>query len=222
MDKIDLLCSKKYFQMNPAFKPQDDLAQIRTIMERSTKFLSLSAFAAILAGIYALVGAGIAWSIIYGSDKVLYYDLKQEFITPDTLPLILVAAAVFVLAVGTGLLLSYRKALAAGQALWNPPAQRLFFNFIIPFSAGSLFVVILYFRGYYSLLAASTLLFYGLALLNAGNFTFSDIRKLGMAEIALGILAAIFPGKGLLFWALGFGVMHIVYGVIMYRKYERR
>lgn len=208
--------------MNPSFKPQDDLAQIRTIMERSTKFLSLSAFAAILAGVYALVGAGIAWRIIYGSDRVLYYDLKQEFITPDTLPLILVAGGVFVLAVGTGLLLSYRKALAAGQALWNAPAQRLVFNFIIPFSAGSLFVVILYFRGYYSLLAASTLLFYGLALLNAGNFTFSDIRKLGMAEIVLGILAAIFPGKGLLFWALGFGVMHIVYGVIMYRKYERR
>ncbi len=208
--------------MNAFFKPEDDLAQIRNIMERSTKFLSLSALSAILAGVYALVGAFLAYRIIYGSDVVLYFELKSQFITPETMPLILIAAVVFVLAVSTGLLLSYRKARAAGQALWNAPAQRLFFNFIIPFGAGSLFVVILYFRGYYSLLAASTLLFYGLALLNAGNFTFSDIRKLGMAEIALGILATIFPGKGLLFWALGFGAMHIIYGGIMYLKYERR
>jgi len=208
--------------MNQAFNPQDDLAQIRHIMERSTKFLSLSALAAILAGVYALIGAAIAWRIIYNSDEILYYDLRESFITSDTLPLILVAALVFVLAISTGLVLSYYKARAAGQALWSASAQRLFFNFIIPFSAGSAFVVILYFRGYHGLLAPSMLLFYGLALLNAGNFTFSDIRKLGMGEIALGVLAAIFPGKGLLFWALGFGVLHIVYGVIMYLKYERQ
>ncbi|MFM9951447.1 MAG: hypothetical protein ACKV1O_26165 [Saprospiraceae bacterium] len=208
--------------MNSSFNPQDDLAQIRTIMERSTKFLSLSALSAILAGVYALIGAGLAYKIIYDSEVVLYFELKNQFITPETLPLILIAGTVFVFAVGTGLLLSYRKASAAGQPLWNAPAQRLFYNFIIPFGAGSVFVIILYFRGYYSLLAASTLLFYGIAMLNAGNFTFSDIRKLGMGEIALGILAAIFPGKGLLFWALGFGVLHIVYGVIMYLKYERR
>jgi len=208
--------------MNSSFNPQDDLAQIRTIMERSTKFLSLSALSAILAGVYALIGAGLAYKIIYDSEVVLYFELKDQFITPETLPLILIAGTVFVFAVGTGLLLSYRKASAAGQPLWNVPAQRLFYNFLIPFSAGSVFVIILYFRGYYSLLAASTLLFYGIAMLNAGNFTFSDIRKLGMGEIALGILAAIFPGKGLLFWALGFGVLHIVYGVIMYLKYERR
>ncbi|NUN99918.1 MAG: hypothetical protein HUU01_04805 [Saprospiraceae bacterium] len=208
--------------MNAFFKPEDDLAQIRSIMERSTKFLSLSALSAILAGVYALVGAGLAYNIIYGSEVVLYFELKDQFITPEILPLILIAGAVFVLAVSTGLLLSYRKASAAGQALWNGPAKRLFYSFIIPFSAGAVFVVILYFRGHFSLLAASTLLFYGMALLNAGNFTFSDIRKLGMGEIALGVLAAIFPGKGLLFWALGFGVLHIVYGVIMYLKYERK
>ncbi len=81
--------------------------------------------------------------------------------------------------------------------------------------------MVLYSRGFYSLLAASTLIFYGLALVNAGNFTFSDIRVLGVWEVLLGLLAAVFPGKGLLYWALGFGVLHIIYGVVLYRKYER-
>lgn len=208
--------------MNAFFNPQDDLAQIRSIMERSTKFLSLSALSAILAGIYALVGAGLAYKIIYDSEVVLYSHLKEQFVTPETLPLLLIAGTVLFLAVTTALLMSYRKARRAGQSLWNASARRLLINFTIPFVAGSAFVAILYFRGHYNLLASSTLLFYGLALLNAGNFTFSDIRKLGMAEIAMGVLAAIFPGKGLLFWALGFGVLHILYGTSMYLKYERR
>lgn len=87
--------------------------------------------------------------------------------------------------------------------------------------AGGIFILVLYSRGFYSLLAASTLIFYGLALINAGNFTFSDIRVLGVWEVLLGLLAAMFPGKGLLCWALGFGLLHIIYGIVLYWKYER-
>lgn len=202
-------------------KHLDDLAQIRSIMERSTKFLSLSAWAAIMAGVYALIGAGIAYRIIYFSPIVRYEALTQSFFHPDVLPLFLVAISVFVFAAATAIWLSYRKAKQAGQKLWTRSAIRVLVNFIIPLAAGSVFVLILYGRGYYSLIAASTLVFYGMALLNAGNFTFSDIRLLGISEILVGLLAALFPGKGLYFWAFGFGVLHIVYGIIMYWKYER-
>ncbi len=201
-------------------KHLDDLLQIRSIMERSTKYLSLSALSSILAGAYALVGSYVAYRIIYSSDTIIYHSLGKGLITEETKPLLLVAICVFVLALGSAIWLSYRKAKRAGQNLWGRAAIRLIINFSIPLLAGGVFVLVLYLRGFYSLLAASTLLFYGLALLNAGNFTFSDIRKLGILEIVLGLLAAIFPGKGLLFWALGFGVLHIVYGIIMYRKYE--
>ena len=201
--------------------PLNDLAEIRSIMERSTKFLSLNTASAILAGIYALAGAFLAWRIIYNSPTILYDPLSEELITPETLPLIITAAVVLILAVGTAFVMSYYKAKKAGQNLMNRAAIRLLVNFSIPLAAGGVFVILLYIRGFYSLLAATTLIFYGLALLNAGNFTFSDIRKLGMLEIALGLLAAAIPGQGLLFWALGFGVLHIIYGAMMYWKYEK-
>lgn len=202
-------------------KLQDDLAQIRAIMERSTKFLSLSSWSSLMAGVYALIGAALAYRYIYYSDKVLYGDIKHNVLGAETLPLLLIAAGVLVLAAGTALGLSYRKAHRAGQRLWTPAARRTLVNFAVPMLAGGIFILVLYSRGFYSLIAASTLLFYGLALINAGNFTFSDIRTLGMLEVLLGLLAAIFPGKGLLFWALGFGVLHLVYGAVLYWKYER-
>lgn len=201
--------------------PQNDLAQIRSIMERSTRFLSLSAWAAIMAGIYALIGAALAYRIIYYSPTVRYQALTEGLFSPGALPLFLTAITVFILAAGTGLWLSYLKARKAGQKLWNRAAVRAAVNFAIPMVAGAAFVLIMYNRGYYSLLAASTLVFYGLALINAGNFTFSDIRKLGIWEVLIGLLAALFPANGLIFWALGFGVLHLIYGTILYYKYER-
>lgn len=205
-----------------ANKSLDDLSQIRSIMERSKKYLSLSPWAAIMAGIYALIGAGMVYWRIYFSPSVLYYDLEEGRGLPTLYSLFAIAVAVFVMAAGTGLWLNYRKAAKAGDKLWSKTAVRLAINFLIPMLAGGIFVVILFLRGYYSLLAASTLLFYGLALLNAGNFTFTDIRNLGVSEILIGLLAAIFPGKGLFFWAIGFGLLHIAYGILMYWKYERR
>lgn len=199
----------------------DDLAQIRSIMERSTKFLSLSAWAAIMAGIYALIGAYIAYRMIYNAPITQYESLPESPFHPDMLPLFLLALSVLAMALGTTVWLSYRKAQKAGQKLWTRSAIRVLVNFILPLAAGGFFVLILYSREFYSLIAASTLMFYGLALINAGNFTFSDIRKLGVLEIIVGLLAALFPGKGLLFWAFGFGILHIVYGIIMYWKYER-
>ncbi len=185
-----------------------DLAEIRSIMERSTKFLSMSAASAAVAGVYALGGAVLAWNV-----------LRKGEAKPFSL--LLLAVGVFFLALLTTTWMSYRKAQKAGQKLWNRAAVRLFVNFAIPMAAGGIFILLLYDRGFYSLIAASTLLFYGMALLNAGNFTFSDIRKLGVAQMALGLLAAALPGYGLLFWALGFGVLHIVYGAMMYLKYEK-
>ena len=203
-------------------KHLDDLTQIRSIMERSTRFLSLSAWSAILAGIYALIGAFIGYRMIYYSPVVIYDTLENGIFNANTIPLFLVAATIFVLASLTGIYMSYRKAKQAGQSLWTKAAIRLLVNFNIPMAAGGVFVFILLSRGYVDLLASATLLFYGFALLNAGNFTFSDIRTLGILEIILGLLAAAFPGKGLIFWTLGFGVLHIVYGLIIYFKYEKK
>src|SRR5690606_29304276 len=155
------------------------------------------------------------------SPHIIYHELEEGIDSPALFSLILIACGVFVLAAGTGLWLSYRKAAQSGEKLWSRSAIRLGINFLIPLMAGGSFVLLLFARGFYDLLAPATLIFYGLALLNAGNFTFSDIRSLGILEVVLGVLAGLFPGKGLMFWAFGFGILHIIYGILMYRKYER-
>ena len=65
------------------------------------------------------------------------------------------------------------------------------------------------------------LLFFGLALLNASKYTFGEIKILGISEIILGLVSMYWTSLGLLFWAIGFGLFNIIYGVYMYVKYER-
>jgi len=94
-------------------------------------------------------------------------------------------------------------------------------HLFIPLITGGLFALILLYRNDSTLLASVTLIFYGLALVNAGKYTLGEIQYLGVFEIVLGLLAGIFTCWGLLFWAIGFGILHIVYGLVMYYRYER-
>jgi uncharacterized membrane protein HdeD (DUF308 family) len=68
---------------------------------------------------------------------------------------------------------------------------------------------------------SATLVFYGLALINASKYTVRDVFYLGICEIVLGVLSMFLTGFTLLFWALGFGILHILYGTIMYFKYDK-
>ena len=198
-----------------------DLSEIRSIMEKSSRFISLSGLSGVMAGVYALVGAGVAYMIIYRSPYILYDSVRARELSPGVLLLFADALAVVVLAIVTGIFLTSRKAKKDGATVWDAAARRLIVNLFIPLVAGGLFILVMYIRGYYSILAALLLIFYGLALINASKYTISDVRYLGFTEIALGLLAALFPGYGLVFWTLGFGVMHVVYGIVMHFKYDR-
>jgi hypothetical protein len=204
--------------------PLETLNEIRTMMERSSKFISLSGLSGISAGIVALIGAAVFY--LYGD----YYSvsgyapyLYREYSVCSSFPYFLVADAiiVLVLAISLASFFSYRKAKKQNIKFWDSTARRAAINLMVPLAAGGLFCSILLFKGYGLLVAPATLLVYGLALINASNFTFRDIRYLGYAEIVTGLIATVFTGYGLLFWALGFGVFHIVYGIRMYYKYER-
>jgi hypothetical protein len=204
---------------------QDDLLSIRNMMERSTKFISLSGLSGVLAGIYALVGAAWAYTIIYGSSG---FSGPREYVTADipTRPeklvlLVCIAAGILVVSVLTGLILTASKAKRKGQSIWGKTSKQLLFQMAVPLVAGGLLVLILLTRHYYGITSPAMLIFYGLALIGASNFTFSDVKYLGLTEVLLGLIAACLPGYGLIFWALGFGVLHIVYGTIMYFKYDR-
>jgi NADH:ubiquinone oxidoreductase subunit K len=199
-----------------------DLTEIRSMMERSTRFLSLTGWSGIMAGIYALVGAYLAYRIIYlNPDEVVYTSLKANVLSGSVLTLVIIAVAVLVLAIGTAIMLSYRKSKINDYKLWNPATRRLIINLAIPLVTGGVFILALFSKGLLGLIAPSTLIFYGLALLNASKFTFEDVKYLGITQIALGLAASYFVGYGLFFWAAGFGLMHIIYGIYMHRRYEK-
>jgi len=198
-----------------------ELSSIRNLMERSTKFISLSGLSGIMAGIYALIGAYIGYKLVYGNSYTL--DYRENYINEPTvlLPLFLVALAVLILSLLTGAWLTIRQARKKGEHYWNPVSKRLLMNLSIPLITGGLFIMILFFRGHYGIIASACLLFYGLALIFASQFTFSDIKWLGACEIILGLMAALFPGYGIIFWVIGFGLLHIFYGSIMHFKYNQ-
>jgi len=207
--------------MKEAHEYEKDLASIRSMMERSAKFISLSGLSGVLAGVYALIGAVAAYFVAHY--PISAFDYRQYSINErDTFfKLLMIAASVLVASLTTGILLSNKKAKKHGLKFWTPASQRLFINLAIPLVSGGILILIMLFTGHFGLAAPASLIFYGLALIQASSNTFDEIRYLGFSEIILGLISAAVPGYGLIFWALGFGVLHIVYGGIMYNKYDK-
>ncbi len=199
-----------------------DISEIRSMMERSTKFMSLSGLAGVMAGIYALVGAYIVMGMYgFNPDDMVYRTTADGGVFPYLPEITLVALAVLALAVATAVFLSHQKAKKRDEKIWNDVSRRLLINMAVPLVTGGIFVIILILNGLLGLIAPATLLFYGLALFSAGQLTFKDIKYLGLIQIALGLIGAYYVSFGLVCWALGFGVTHIIYGIYMYMKYER-
>lgn len=194
-----------------------DLKEIKELMNKSTLFISLSGLSGILAGIYALLGAAVVYFLIE-NHQGYYITLESK-----TFKLIVLTAMVVLLAsLVTAYVMTVNKAAKAGEKMWNPASKRLLINFLIPLITGGIFALLLLRNGSYGLVAPVTLIFYGLACVNASKYTLRDVRYLGITEIILGLLAVEFSGYGLYFWVLGFGVCHIVYGSLMHFKYDRK
>lgn len=195
----------------------EDLKIIREMMEKSTKFLSLSGLSGVIAGFAAIAGAAFAYFYLLRDPGATHYNLIQE-----SLILLAVALIVLVISIGGAVLLSIRKARKSNQKIQRKVVMNTLYHLGLPLLAGGIFSLIMLFRGEIALVAASTLLFYGLALINVSKFTYPEIHYLGITQILLGILAAIFLYNGMLFWTIGFGVCHILYGLVMYFRYDFR
>lgn len=206
--------------MNPQSGFEQDLASIRQLMERSVKFVSLSGLSGVLAGIYALTGAAVAFFFVLPpSDSVMISE--EALAAPGVMTdLMIVAGVVLAASLATGLWLSARRAKRLGVNVWDETGRRLFVNLAIPLVTGGIFILLLLSGNYLTLLAPACLIFYGLALVNASPNLVDEIRFLGFSEIALGLLGTALPGIGLFVWAAGFGLLHILYGTVLYRKYE--
>ncbi len=199
----------------------NDLSEIKNLMNRSSRFLSLSGLSGILAGTYSLIGAWMAYKTIYFDTSTMGSYRNLVISQEAVFKLLFIAFTVIVLSLVTGIVLSIRKAKKSEESIWNSASKRLVINFAIPLATGGFFILFLIEKEILGLIAPLTLIFYGLACVNASKYTLGGIRYLGITMIILGLLSTWFIGYGLLFWALGFGVCHILYGSIMYFKYEK-
>ena len=194
-----------------------DLAEIRSMMERSSKFLSLSGLAGVMAGMYAIAGAWVAYHYFAFNPDAIFYVVSDS----DLPKIVGMAVAVLVMAVGTAIILSGKNASKKGVKSWNSTSRQLMIQMAIPLSAGGILMLMLLQNGLIGLLAPLSLIFYGLALYNAGKFTYKEISSLGLIQIVLGLLSVWFIEFSLIIWAAGFGLVHIIYGIFMHFNYER-
>lgn len=196
--------SKKYL---------NDLSEIKDLMNRSSRFISLSGLSGIMAGIYAVMGALVTYIFLLPeADTVLTLDSWNFRLITGIL------FTVAALSIVTAYLLSSKKAKENKEKIWSPATKRLLVSFLVPLLTGGIYILIKLSSQHYGLTASLMLIFYGLALVNASKYTLSDVKYLGYAEIVLGLICAALPGHGFWFWVFGFGVLHIIYGSLMYFK----
>ena len=199
-----------------------DIQDIKQMMNQSSRFISLSGLSGVLAGIYCLIGAYFAYNTIYFDTSTLGGYKNLIISETAVIRLFVIAIIVIIISLITGIILSIRKASKTDEKVWNIASKRLLINFLIPLATGGFFIVFLIEKEILGLIAPLTLIFYGLGCVNASKYTLGDVRYLGITMIILGLLSTWFLGYGLLFWALGFGVCHILYGSIMHFKYDRK
>jgi len=205
--------------------PLQTLQDIRRMMERSSRFISLSGWSGICAGVCALAGAIVAYLRIsqYNVRSTPEYgDIAESVVSMRLLSdLIWIATIVFIAAFSSAFLFTYQRSKKNNTPIWDPVSRRLIWNTAIPMAVGAVCILRLLQVGMFELVAPMSLIFYGLALLNGSKYTLGEIRYLAFGQLILGVINLWLTHYSLLFWALGFGVLHIIYGALMWWKYER-
>lgn len=223
-----------YFESQSAFMSDqnhhlDTLKDIKQMMERSSRFISLSGLSGIAAGICALAGAWFANGII-ATDKSSVVDFRHiasiteesfDFASLLNNSLFQLAMITFITALILAFIFTYLRSRKTNTPIWGTSAKRVIINVAIPMIVGGIYILKLIEAKAFGYIAPGCLIFYGLGLLNASKYTLIEVRYLGYGELLLGLINLWCTGYGIYFWALGFGVLHILYGAIMWWKYER-
>ncbi|MDR7208891.1 hypothetical protein [Flavobacterium piscis] len=201
-------------------KHQEDLAHIRSMMERSSRFISLSGLSGVFAGLSALIG-GLYVYQLFKSNGLEYFNGEHKLYSANLVfELFATGLVILAFAFTFGLLFTIRKSRKYNLPVWTSATKNMLLNLAIPLAVGGIFCLALLYHQIYVLIAPATLLFYGLALINAEKYTFSDIKYLGYCQLILGCFSLFYLGYGLVFWIIGFGILHILYGLVMFKKYK--
>lgn len=201
-------------------KHQEDLAHIRSMMERSSRFISLSGLSGVFAGLSALLGGLYVYQLFKANGMDYLNDEHRLYPISLVSELFWTAIIILICAFAFGAFFTIRKSRKYNLPIWTSVTKKMLFNLAVPLTTGGIFCLALIYHGYFGLVAPCTLIFYGLAVINAEKYTFSDIKYLGFCELILGCISIFYIGYGLIFWIIGFGILHILYGLIMFKKYK--
>lgn len=212
--------------MNSKEEQLQAISEMRNMMERSSRFLSLSGLAGVIVGLYAIVGIILAYfmldiSLLDPVDYNLLLNSEGELAMQICLPLFIDCFIVLLLSISTGIILATRNARKKQYIIWDATSKRMLINMLVPLLSGAIYCFILLNKMQIEFIAPATLIFYGLALFTASRYTIDDVRYLGVLQVMLGLVASYYVQYGLILWAVGFGLLHIVYGLFIYNKYEK-
>ena len=179
----------------------DDLSFIRTTMERATAFTAVPGWGGVAMGLSALIAAGVA--------------AIQP--TPGRWLAVWLAEAVVAVALGSAAM--GFKARRARTPLWSRPARQFFLSYLPPVFAGALLTVVLVRSALSPLLPGTWLLCYGTGVVTGGAFSVRVVPAMGVCFMALGALALLAPDWGDALMAVGFGGLHVAFGLVIARRY---
>jgi hypothetical protein len=217
-------------------QPLETLQDIKQMMERSSRFISLSGLSGVAAGCCALVGAWMAYDVVTRSPYAYSIGRSRNSagLNPDTSgnnvtsmsefmgnKLFLIAVFTFIAAFALAFMFTYLRSRKKNIPIWGHTSKRLMLNVSLPMIVGGIYLWKMIQAGVFGLIAPGCLIFYGLSLVNASKYTLKEIRYLGIGQVLLGVINLWYIGYGIYFWAAGFGVLHIIYGTVMWWRYEK-
>jgi hypothetical protein len=180
----------------------DNLRYIRETMERSQSFTAVSGVGGVLMGLIALGATFLA--------------VRSE--TTEAWVTVWMSAAV--LSLGIALVAMTMKARAAGGSLLVGAGRKFAWNLTPPLLVGGLLTVAMTQMGAATLLPGVWLLLYGTGVVTGGAFSVRVVPLMGLAFMLVGAAALFAPAAwGNLFMAGGFGLLHIVFGIVIWRKH---
>lgn len=179
----------------------ENLSFIRRTMEASGTFTAVSGSGVVVMGLLALVAAGLATRVS----------------TPGAFVGVWAGAAVLSAAVAGFSIV--RKASGRRESALSGPGRKFVLNFMPAIVAGAALTVALFAAGLPSLLPGTWLLLYGTGVVTGGAFSVRVVPAMGLAFMALGVLALALPQWGPAFMAAGFGGLHLAFGAIIAWRY---
>ncbi|MDX1492730.1 MAG: hypothetical protein R3253_01555 [Longimicrobiales bacterium] len=183
-------------------RAMDNLRYIRETMERSGSFTHVSGIGGVVMGLVALVAAFIARSMAGDLEWLAVW----------------IVAAGICLAVAAGSMA--RKSRAEGVSLLSGPGRKFLWSVTPSLVAGAVLTLVLAQADATGLLPGIWLLLYGSAVVTGGSHSVRPVPLMGVAFMVAGAAALLSPaGWGDIYMAAGFGGLHILFGIVIWRKH---